>query len=266
VKFVFAVCLALVLCFAATAGAADARPGKGTFILVHGAFFDASGFAQLSAALERRGYRAMAIDLPGRGAKPADPHAVTLRMYRDAVLDAVHASKSPVWLVGHSFGGIVVSEAAEAEPDGIAGLIYLAALLPRSGESLTALLPQDTRTTMGPGDFLPDPASGVATIARGQRLRLFCADCPADLRGAFADRLVPEPLRPLSGQVALTARFSRVPKAYLYTRNDAILSYAFQQTMVQRTPVRETATLDTGHAPFLSDPDRLADALVSLTD
>jgi pimeloyl-ACP methyl ester carboxylesterase len=250
----------------ATGSHAESASSKPTFVFVHGAFFDGSGFAATQALLQKRGYRAIHVDLPGRKGQSGSPAEQSLETYRQAVMAKIKDVPGKLILVGHSFGGIVVSDVAEAIPDRVTEIIYLAALLPRDGEALTDLLPQDKTNKMAPTSFQPDPKSATASIAREDRVRLFCADCTPATKKAFPDIVLAEPLPPLGQKVHLTARFAAIPKAYIYTRNDAILSYPFQQSMVVRTPVRETITLETGHVPFLSAPAKLADALIAAID
>jgi pimeloyl-ACP methyl ester carboxylesterase len=249
-----------------TSSHAESVGSKPAFVFVHGAFFDGSGFAATEALLQKRGYRAIHVDLPGRKGQSGSPAEQSLETYRQAVMAKIKDVPGKLILVGHSFGGIVVSDVAEAIPDRVTEINYLAALLPRDGEALTDLLPQDKTNKMTPTSFQPDPKSATASIAREDRVRLFCADCTPATKKGFPDIVLAEPLAPLGQKVRLTARFAAIPKAYIYTRNDAILSYPFQQAMVARTPVRETIALETGHVPFLSAPAKLADALIAAID
>jgi hypothetical protein len=75
----------------------------------------------------------------------------------------------------------------------------------------------------------------------------------------------PEPLQPASTPVQVSAaRFGQVDKVYIHTLRDNAISYRLQQRMVERTPVRKTMALDTGHSPFLESPEALVDALLDL--
>jgi pimeloyl-ACP methyl ester carboxylesterase len=260
------VSIAASLLATASSSHAESAESKPTFVFVHGAFFDGSGFAATEALLQRRGYRAIHVDLPGRKGQPGSPTDQSLETYRQAVMAKIKGVPGKLILVGHSFGGIVVSDVAEAIPERVAEIIYLAALLPRDGEALTDLLPQDKTNRMDPNSFQPDSKAATASIAREDRIRLFCADCNPATKRVVPDMVLAEPLPPLAQKIHLTSRFAAIPKAYIYTRNDAILSYTFQQAMVGRTPVRETVTLETGHMPFLSAPAKLADALIAALD
>ncbi|MFN3592196.1 MAG: alpha/beta fold hydrolase, partial [Thermaurantiacus sp.] len=108
-------------------------------VLVHGAFMDASAWRDPQVALEDKGLRVITVNLPGRSANPAEPSEMSLPIYRDAVLAAIAAESRPVILVGHSFGGFSISTVAETAPDKIAALVFVAAYLPRNGQSLQTL-------------------------------------------------------------------------------------------------------------------------------
>src|SRR5580698_3561479 len=105
------------------------------FILVHGAWHGAWCWEQVEYHLGDLGAASVAVDLPGR---PGDPHPVaelTLDSYVDHVVAAIEASPDPVVLVGHSLGGLVISQTAERVPEKISSLIYLCAMLLKDGES-----------------------------------------------------------------------------------------------------------------------------------
>lgn len=235
-----------------------------TLVLVHGAFENAAVWRDVVADLARAGLRAVAVDLPGRDGDPTPKGAITMDTHRDAVVRAVAAEAAPVVLVGHSFGGLVISAVAEAIPDRIRTLVYVAAYLPRSGDSLESLAATDTDSQLGPS-FEVDSAAMVARVAYGARAALFLNDAADAARAGFADTMVDEPLLPPGTPVTLTAdRFGRVPRAYVRTLRDLVVSPALQRRMLEATPCDPVLALDTGHAPFLTRPAALADVLARL--
>ena len=133
-------------------------------VLVHGAFEDAGCWAAVAPRLEAAGWSVTAVNLPGRAPDRTPPGQVTLDTMSTAVVEALGAGPSAV-LLGHSFGGIVVSAAAEAAPERVRRLVYLAAYLPRDGESLLTLAGRDPASDLGPG-FVVDGAAGVARAPR----------------------------------------------------------------------------------------------------
>lgn len=253
---------ALLSCGFATASDNPAGPGaKPTIALVHGAFEDGHVWQGVEAKLEADGYPVLAIELPGRPAAPMSPADVSLDLYRDTVLKALATTKRPAVLVGHSFGGITISAVAEAAPEKVKTLVYVAAYLPRDGDSLVSMAQRDPDAKIGP-HLQIKKEQGIAVVEYAARADLFANDGPAPLRAAIADLVIDEPLAPLATPVHVTdARFGHVDKVYVHTSKDQVISPAFQAAMVAATPVRSETTLATGHTPFLTDPAGLVDAI-----
>jgi len=242
--------------------AAHAQPvEKAPIVLVHGAFENDQVWGQVTAKLQKDGYQVITVDLPGRPGNPMTPDKVSLDLYRDTVVKALGSAKRPAVVVGHSFGGIVISAAAEQAPNKIKTLVYLAAYLPQDGDSLVSLAQQDPDAKIGP-HLQIQKDKGIASIEYSARADLFANGGPEGLRRAIPDLILDEPLAPLATPVTLTsANFGKVDKAYIHTAMDQVISPAFQAKMVATTPVRVEYTLQTGHTPFLTDPDGLAAAI-----
>ncbi|MFS2159324.1 alpha/beta fold hydrolase [Pseudomonas sp. Pseusp122] len=240
------------------ANAATAQP---VIALVHGAFEDASIWGQTQKQLQVDGYKVITVDLPGRPSNPLAADKTSLDLYRDTVIKAIAKESQPVVLVGHSFGGIVISAVAEAEPARIKQLIYLAAYLPKDGQSLLQLAGTDPDSKMG--QFVQvDKQRGVASIAHDARAELFANDGPDALKKAIPDLILDESVTPLGTPVHLTAaHFGAVKKAYIHTTQDHVISPALQASMVNNGHVEQQATLDSGHTPFLTHPVELAQAI-----
>jgi pimeloyl-ACP methyl ester carboxylesterase len=243
-----------VFAFGANAMAAEKPP----IVLVHGAFENAQVWGFVSAKLQKDGYKVVTVDLPGRPGNPAAPDKVSLDLYRDVVVKALGTSKRPAVVVGHSFGGIVISAAAEKAPKKIKTLVYLAAYLPHNGDSLVSMAEQDHDAKIGP-HLQIQKDKGIASIEYSARADLFANGGPEGLRKAIPDEILDEPLAPLATPVKLTeAKFGKVDKAYIHTAIDQVISPSYQAQMVASTPVRVEYTLQTGHTPFLTDPDGVA--------
>jgi hypothetical protein len=100
-------------------------------------------------------------------------------------------------------------------------------------------------------------------VDHAARAELFANDGPEALKAKLPDLILDEPLAPLATAVSVTdARFGRIDQVYVRTSLDQVISPAFQDRMLEATPVRETVTLTTGHLPFLTDPEGLAKAIV----
>jgi pimeloyl-ACP methyl ester carboxylesterase len=252
--------ICLLLLGVSTAGAQDGK----TFVLVDGAFQDESGWDAVIAALEAEGHTAVAVDLNNYDEEGAPIPTSTLAGYRDAVVSTIEAQEGPVVLVGHSFGGIVISEVAEAVPDQIDTLVYLAAYLPQTGESLVTLSSQDHYTVLGQeGNFILAEDFTYASVNPDVFASAFCPDCTEEQLAVVAESQLNEPLGPMNEGVTVTEEnFGSVRKVYILTAQDVTVSPQLQALMLSYTPVERVLALNTGHAPYISQPEALAAALI----
>lgn len=242
-----------------------------TFVLVHGAFQTADAWRATAAALTAKGDTVVTPNLPGRagdglslGKVTMDDHVAAAR--RAVVAAATADPDGKVVLVGHSFGGLVISAVAEAEPSRIATLVYVAAYVPRigvtPGDSLQALAMADHHGGWQKDSFVVAPDYAHASVNPRDRVALFANDTDPPTAKAIADAMVNEPLAPLATPVTVTAgAFGTVRKAFVVTLRDRAVSTDFQLTMLGRATVDEAVPIDTGHVPHATAPDRLADAL-----
>ena len=267
----FSTVFATILTAGLLSGCATApSPSSPLYVLVHGAFQDARAWNEILPLLRAKGVQAVAVNLPGRVNDGSALEAATLDGYRDAVLKVVNAQNGPVVLVGHSFGGITISNVAEAAPEKIRTLVYVAAYLPEVGaadQSMAKISEKDQWNIFNKArqNFIPAQDFKSATVLADDQLLLFCATCTPEAQRKTLAIMQREPLAPAATPVNVTAaRFGRVDKVYVHTTQDNAVSYTLQQQMVQRTPVRKTVTLTSGHSPFVEMPQGLADALISL--
>lgn len=235
-----------------------------TIILVHGACHGAWCWDKVVPLLEAYGYRVLAPDLPGRGTKGAPGWwRWTLQDHADAIVDTARQAGGPVIILGHSMGGQVISAAAESAPELFSRLVYLTAFLPANGDSIVSLAALDkdsdiadaTRTSL---------LKGLITINPDTAHPIFYGDCSADDFDWVKPRLVAEPARPSFSKLHLSARFESVPRSYIRCTQDRAISIQLQDIMVAKQPCQQVATLDASHSPFLSMPDKLAAALLSV--
>lgn len=232
-------------------------------VLVHGAWMDASAWDRVLPLLQANGYDVVAVNLPGHGADSTPYEQIQLQSYVDAVKTAI-GNQTNVILAGHSLAGVVISQVAEAIPDQLARLVYVAAYLPQSGESLYGLSQQDGDSRVGRYWRQDDPAHYSPAFIAPEGIReVFAADCDE----ATVERLIrthkPDALAPMATPVTLTPeRFGTVKKTYVHTTQDHAVSYFLQKRMVEKTPVDAVYTLDSSHSPFFSHPAELAGFLV----
>lgn len=233
-----------------------------TVVLVHGAWHGAWCWDRVLRLLERAGVPTVAIDLPGHGASGAP--------LGDLASDAAALSASlddidgPTVVCGHSYGGAVITEGA-AGNTAVGHLVYLTAFCLEPGEACTnaasgALADGEGETLLGPAIRFAD--DGTVTLDPDLAIPALYNDCtPADAAWAV-DRLDAQSMAELSG-VATRAAWHDTPSTYVVCTRDRAVAPAQQRVLAQRCA--ETLTWDTGHSPFLSRPDLVADLLTGLS-
>jgi pimeloyl-ACP methyl ester carboxylesterase len=238
--------------------------GMSIFLLVHGGEGGAWCWTKLIPELRARGHEALAIDLPGHGADLTPPEHVTFDAYVSAILAALERLEEAPVLLGHSLAGMMISAVAERAPEKLKRLVYLAAHLPRDGDSMLSLEERNPQPCVTRHLRLVRNGAAV-TVAPDKVRELFYADCAdADAAEAVA-RHRPEPTAPLRSALRLTEeRFGRVPRVYVTTEHDRAIPLVVQRQMVAASPPTPTRHLRSGHSPFLSMPRRLAGVLSDL--
>jgi pimeloyl-ACP methyl ester carboxylesterase len=235
------------------------------FILVHGAFGDASVWASVVPLLQAGGAEVTAITLAAHSdADNANAGRTTLEDYIEQTREAIAAAAKPVILVGHSLAGMVIGGAAEAIPQKVEALVFVCAVLPENGRSLMSYASTDPGSKFAE-HFQPDPALGVATISRKGLLEAVFNRTNADLAAAATATIRDEPLQPFLAEAHLTPdRFGGVARFYVATEHDRALTPSLQSAMYAAQPCEQIYSLDADHAPMLSAPHALADALLDV--
>lgn len=225
-----------------------------TFVLVHGGFHGAWCWSILKPLLEKQGFKVITPDLSGRGKE--------LYSYTDIIGSILEKQQQPVILLGHSSGGMVISELAKRYPDKIKGLVYLSAFLLPEGMSPPEVMKDDTISLMS-SSLIVDEVEGTVKVKKDKAKELFFADCEESLARGAIENLVPEPIRPKADQrphppVPSTKSIRRF---YIETLNDRALGITSQRRMQKLQPCEKVFTLTSGHSSFLSQPYRLAEIL-----
>jgi pimeloyl-ACP methyl ester carboxylesterase len=235
-----------------------------TFVLVHGAWHGAWCWHRIVARLQRASHRVMAPDLLSLGIDCTPPGSVTLRSWTDQIAALVESSNEPIVLVGHSRGGIVLSEVAERIPERIRVLVYVTAFLLENGRSLRDSTAEQPESLVPPAMMVADDHQ-TATVRDSALREAFYGRCSDEDVALARSLLKPEPLAPLATPVRITAaRFGRVPRVYVECTDDRAITYAAQRKMQSALPCSERVTLESDHSPFFSCPDELAGALLRL--
>ncbi len=235
------------------------------FVLVHGAWHGAWCFDALARDLAAAGHEVDTFDLPGHGADTTPHEQVTLDLYAQRVAEVVGDDGDPVILVGHSMGGIAVTQAAELKADRIAKLVYLTAFLPKNGESLQYLagLPENPEDIVVPNCEIAPPDALIPDWAARAAFYHRCSESDAD---AAVAQLNPQPLPPLGMPVEITAEGAgSIERHYIACTDDRAIPIALQRRMIDESPCATVTEIDSDHSPFICAEEELVAALVALT-
>ena len=216
-----------------------------TVILVHGAFADGSGWGDVIPLLEKAGYDVTAVQNPLTSF--ADDVATTRRV--------IEAQQGPVVLVGHSYGGAVITKAAIGAAN-VKALVYVAAFAPDAGENLQSLL-EKYPSKIGAA-LVPD-AAGFLYIDRTKFKEAFAADVSdRDLSVLAAAQ---KPINSQTfGQVYEAPAWKEIPSWYLIATNDQAINPILQRVFADRIG-GTTREVNSSHVPFVSNPTVVADII-----
>jgi pimeloyl-ACP methyl ester carboxylesterase len=235
------------------------------YVLVHGAWHGSWCWDKVVPLLEQAGHQVEALDLPGHGQDKTPIREITLAAYTKRVCQMIDAQAEPVILVGHSMGGIVITQVAEERPEKIQTLVYLTAILPQNGESLLQIARTHSDSLVMP-NLMMNEEQGYATFKEGAPLKeIFYADCPDEDIARARSLLVPQAIAPMATPVRITAEhFGRVPRVYIECLRDRAITPAVQKRMYTSTRCQTILSMQTSHSPFFSDPQLLVRHLTSL--
>ncbi len=241
--------IALAAALGASTGALAQEPAKPTIVFVHGAFADSSGWNGVIAELNRDGYRTIAAANPLR----------SLAGDAASVSAVVKSIPGDVVLVGHSYGGLVITEAANGN-DNVKALVYVAGFIPEAGESAFTL------STKFPGSTLGDALQPVALPDGDADLYIqpdrfheqFAADVSADVAALMAATQRPVTQAALS-DLTTVASWKALPSFTVYGTADLNIPAAVQAYMAQRAGVVKAVEIEGGsHALMISHPDEVS--------
>ena len=235
----------LVIGLSVASMAPAAAPGGGasssatSVVLIHGAFADGSGWNKVIPPLEDDGYGVTAVQLP-------------LTSFADDVATArrvIDAQPGPVVVVGHSYGGAVMTRAAHGAA-GVKALVYVAAFGPDEGEAMSGLLAQYPSSI---GAALVPDAAGFLSIDRSKFSAVFAADVTAVER-----RVMAATQKPIAGaifeQVHGVPAWRTIPSWYLVATNDQAINPDLQRLFAKRMKASVTE-IPASHVPFVSRPE-----------
>ena len=220
----------------------SANTPRGAIALVHGGFVDGSGWEDVYRILRKDGYEVSIVQNPTTSL--ADDVAATRRVIAEL--------KGPVILVGHSYGGAVITEAGN-DPS-VAGLVYIAAFAPDRGESVATLIKDPPPGAPVP-PILP-PQQGFLALDKSKFAASFAADVAAEKAEFMANSQVPWGLAALNGAVTQPAWRGK-PSWYLVATDDRMIPPPAQRSMAKRAG-SSVVELKGSHAVYVSQPETVA--------
>jgi pimeloyl-ACP methyl ester carboxylesterase len=233
-------------------------------VLVHGAYGGAWCWSRVVGPLEAAGHTVETLDLPGAGDDDTPVEGVTLEACAARVGEVLESSDEPALLVGHSMGGVVITQAASDFTDRVASLVYVCAFMPSNGQSLLDL----TRLPEGKNDliqanlvlqgnppvaFLPPEAAAEAIYNR----------CDEKTVAWAVARRRAQPVAPFATPVSIDdAVLAGLARSYVFTAYDQSIPPELQRRMIAEHPCRKVFELEADHAPFFSATGELVAALL----
>jgi pimeloyl-ACP methyl ester carboxylesterase len=232
----------LIFAAVASAAASAAPPAKPTIVLVHGAFADALGWQKLIPILLHDGYDVTAVEIP---LQSLDGDVTTTKRVIDA-------QTGPVVLVGHSYGGAVITGAAVGSPK-VKALVYLAAFAPDGGEAVGAFgdkYPADLSKALKPD------SAGFLYIDRSQLHQDFAADVPAGDAAVMAAAQKPLSSSVFTASVPVAA-WKTIPSWFVVSKRDHAINPDLERFYAKRMHAH-TTEVDASHVAFISHPAEIA--------
>jgi len=237
-----------------------------TYVLIHGSWHGAWCWFKVVARLEKAGHKVVAPDLPGLGRDRTPVAEISPDTWSDHVCRVLDGESDPVILVGHSLGGLIISQVAEKRPEKVRTLVYLTAILLRNGETLLRVArDEDDGTSWVIPNLITSEDESYSYVRPEAIKDVFYHDCPDEDVALAGSLLVPVAMKPMKAPLAITdERFGRIPRVYIECLQDRATPPSLQKRMYSASPCQRIIPMDTSHSPFFSRPDELVAHLTSL--
>jgi pimeloyl-ACP methyl ester carboxylesterase len=237
---------------------AAAQAAKPTVVLVHGAFADASGWYGVQTILEDKGYKVLSPPNPLRGVSADSAY----------IKSALSQISGPIVLVGHSYGGMVITNAATGNPN-VKALVYIAAYAPDAGDTVLTLSALGKQGQIGPATLdiknFPNPDGSIGqegTIKLNVFHDIFAADLSKKLARNMALAQRPASLVAL-GEPSGPPAWKTIPSYYMIAGADKAIGADAEKARAARINPKKTVTVKgASHVVFISQPKTTADFIL----
>jgi pimeloyl-ACP methyl ester carboxylesterase len=235
------------------------------FVLVHGAFGGAWCWEPVTEPLEAAGHTVETFDLPGGGDDATPVADVTLDSCAARVCDVLGSMPEPAVLVGHSMGGVVITQAAADCPDRVVSLVFVCAFMPSNGQSLLDLAHLPESDDLIQANLIIDGDPPVASLPAEATADVIYNGCTSEQTAWAVARRSPQAVAPYAAPVHIDDEvLARIPRYYVLAEQDRAMAPALQRRMIRDHPCERVFELDADHAPYLSATDELVSALVEI--
>ena len=238
-----------------------------TMILVHGALFTSSAWLPVQSYLQNKGYNVVTVDTPGRLNDGVTPQKATLFAAAEKVCRVAKLQAEPVVLVGHNQAGAVITQAIANCGERIKGLVFIAAVVPWPGERPFDLLSEQDNKNFDLSAPLDDKTGLSIPNYQAPIQELFMADAnPKEAQNAIMN-MVAEPIVFAYDTLNYNLMtFYRMPKYYIKTTEDLIISPESQDKFLRRQAMNQVWVMNTSHCPFISQPVQLSRILGEINE
>lgn len=241
-----------------------------TYLLVHGAWHEAWCWEKVITLMQKQGYNVVAVDLPGHGKNTLDPTIVTLADEVQKVIEIARQQVGRVILVGHSSGGIVISQAAQQlGPEMVESLIYVDAFLPRNGDSVFSLV-EMIFNQLSPTDFPAHTINEAIIVSEDGKTSVFKPemaesffyhDCSKEDVEFAINNLSRQSFASLGTPVSLSDEvYGTIPKFYILCTESRDLNKRFLTDYVR---CKKVFSIPSSHSPFFSMPEKLVEIMTT---
>jgi len=235
-------------------------------LLIHGAWAGRWVWQTITPEFEKLGYCVHAVDLPGNGVDNTPANEVNIDTYLWFLSEQIANIEGPLVVVSHSGAGVLATALAEAMPERIQAVVYIAGMMLPSGmgfSDLTAGLEAEYPEVTGINPYLLwNDGHDVSRVPLIAAREIFFQDLDNETAISAAQQLCAQPLGGLALMTCWTEEnFGRVPRLYIEATQDKSVTLVAQREMQARVPGAQVVSLDTGHAPQVGKPVEVATAI-----
>jgi alpha-beta hydrolase superfamily lysophospholipase len=236
-----------------------------TYLLVHGAWHPEACWDLVKEKLEQKGHKVFTVQLPGLGNDNTPLETITLATHVNAVKQVLKKIPGKVILVGHSYGGVVISQTGQEMSEKIEKLVYLTAFMLQNGQSLADIALQDAQSVVTQNLVVAPPAVSVPS---DKYVSAFYNQIEENNNGKTEEEvnriismLKPHPFATMVTPVNLGPEYASLEKVYISCLKDHAITPSAQKSMYTLYPETTIHTMDADHSPFITRVNQLSNLL-----